>query len=199
MLGTMQLNRVGIPAEVKESKNTDLLSSEIFWGKDGSTNISRYTMKISKGKKSVIVLSTLDPIRGVTKDDDKKKPATDKLYDFTKGGTDIVGQQMSFYTCKAKSRKWTMVVLAYLLDTIRVNSATLYALNNQKDPTEHNAFEHGYNLAEQLVLPQIQRRNRVGLNSTVIRKIQIVTGETIFPILNTNQRRLVVANHVLMK
>ena len=93
-------------------------------------------MKTSKGKKSVIVLSTLDPIRGVTKDDDKKKPSAYKFYDFTKRGTDILNQKMSFYTRKARSRKWAVVVFAYLLDTVRVNSATLYALNNQEDPTK---------------------------------------------------------------
>ena len=70
---------------------------------------------------------------------------------------------------KAKSRKWVMVVLAYLLDTIRVNSATLYALNNKKDPTKQNAVKHGYYIAEQLVLLHIQRRNRVDLNSIVMR------------------------------
>ena len=51
MLGTMQSNRVGIPAEVKESKNKDLFSSVIFLEKDGSTNILRYTVTTSKGKK----------------------------------------------------------------------------------------------------------------------------------------------------
>ena len=30
------------------------------------------------------------PLLGVTKDDDKVKPAIPKLYDYTKGGTDIV-------------------------------------------------------------------------------------------------------------
>ena len=67
------------------------------------------------------MLSTIDPIQGVTKDDDKKKPV------------DIVDQKMSFYSCKTKSRKWTLVVFAYLLDTIPVNSATLYALNRNMD------------------------------------------------------------------
>lgn len=177
MLGTMQANRVGIPPVIKETKDREILSIETYWEKNGSRNISSYVVKTSKGKKSVIVLSTLDPIRGVTKDDEKKKPASYKLYDFTKGGTDIVDQKMSFYSCKAKSRKWTLVVFAYLLDTIRVNSATIYALNQKIDPKKQKSFEHGYNLAEQLILPQIRRRNKNGLTSTVIRKIEIVTGE----------------------
>ena len=99
----------------------------MFWEKNGSRKISSYVVKTSKGKKSVIVLSTINSIQGVTKDDDKKKPVMYKLYDFTKGGTDIVDQKMSFYSCITKSRKWTLVVFSYLLDAIRVNSATLYA------------------------------------------------------------------------
>jgi len=39
-------------------------------------------------------------------DDGKKKLAIYKLYDFTKGGTDIVDQCIGFYTTiKAKSRR----------------------------------------------------------------------------------------------
>ena len=177
-LGTMQHNRVGIPPKLKETRDKDILSSETYWEKDGSTNISNYIVKTSKGKKSVIMLSTTSHIRGITKDDDKKKPASYKLYDFTKGGTDIVDQKIQFYSVKAKNRKWTMVVFAYLLDTIRVNAATLYAMNKNINPTKQNAFDHCYNLAESLILPQIRRRNRNGLTSSVMNKIQMVTAET---------------------
>ena len=40
-----------------------------------------------------------------------------------------------------------------------------------------SSFEFGYNLPEQLILPQIRRRSKNGLTSKVIRKIEIVTGE----------------------
>ena len=152
-LGTMQSNWFGIRPEIKETKDREILSTEMYWEKNGSRNISSYVVKTSKRKKSVIVLSTIDPIRGVTKDDDKKRPAAYKLYDFTKGDTDIVGQKMSFYSCKTKSRKWTLVVFVHLLDTIRVNSATLYALNRNMDPKKQSSFEFGYSLAEHLILP----------------------------------------------
>lgn len=42
-------------------------------------------MKTSKAKKTIL---------GVTKDDGKNKPAVFKLFDFAKGGTDIVDQRM---------------------------------------------------------------------------------------------------------
>ena len=44
----------------------------------------------------------MEPIFGISKDQ-KKKPALYKLYDYTKGGIDIVDQKISFYSCKTKS------------------------------------------------------------------------------------------------
>ena len=84
---------------------------------------------------------------------------------------------MLFYSCQTRSRKCTLVVFAYLLDTIQKNSTTLYALNRNMDPKKQSSFEFGYSLAEQLILPQIRRRNKNGLKSNVIKKIEIVTGE----------------------
>ena len=113
----MQQNRVGIPPELKTIDNRECLSYELFWEENGKRNLSSYVVKTSSGKKNVIVLSTVEPIQGVSKDENKK-PAIYKLYDFTKGGTDIVDQKMGSYTCKAKSRKWSMVAFYYILDTV---------------------------------------------------------------------------------
>ena len=133
------------------------------------------------------MLSTVDPIQGVAKDDNKKKPAVHKLYNFTKGGTDIVDQKMLFYSCKTKSRKWTLVAFVYLLDTIQVNSAILYALNRNMDPKKQSSFKFGHSLAEQLTLPQIRRRNKNGLTSNVI---EIVTGEVNANVENPEPNKL---------
>ena len=133
------------------------------------------------------MLSTVDPIQGVAKDDNKKKPAVHKLYNFTKGGTDIVDQKMLFYSCKTKSRKWTLVAFVYLLDTIQVNSAILYALNRNMDPKKQSSFKFGHSLVEQLTLPQIRRRNKNGLTSNVI---EIVTGEVNANVENPESNKL---------
>lgn len=66
-----------------------MLSSEIFWEKeDGDLSLSSYTVKTSKGLRNVLMLSTMRPLLGVTRDDGNNKPALYKLYDFTKGGTE---------------------------------------------------------------------------------------------------------------
>ena len=52
-IGTMQLNRKGIPDELKEIKNRELLSSEIYWDENSPLPISSYVVKTSKGKKKM--------------------------------------------------------------------------------------------------------------------------------------------------
>ena len=160
MVGTIQANRVGIPAELKTVNNRDMNSYALYWRKDGKCNISSYVVKTSKGKKNVMVVSTVEPILGITKDD-KKKPGLYKLYDFTKGGTDIVDQKMGSYTTKAKSRKWTKVAFSYLLDPIRVNASTVYAMVNKKDPKKVISFDFGCELADALVRPFISTRSYI--------------------------------------
>ena len=47
-LGTMQSNRVGIPPEIKETKDREILSTEMYWGKNSSRNISSYCQNIKR-------------------------------------------------------------------------------------------------------------------------------------------------------
>ena len=102
MVGTMQKNRVGIPASLKDVTNGEINSTETYWEKNGKRIFTSHVTKTSKGKKNVIVLSTIEPLFGTTIDDDKCKPAKIKFYDFTKGGTDIIDQKMGYYTVKTK-------------------------------------------------------------------------------------------------
>ena len=103
--GTMQINRKGIPTEIKDVKQREPLSREIYWQKDNPLSLSSYVVKSSTGKKYVFTLSTLEPILGTTKDDNCHKLGLYELYDFTKGGTDIVDQRTGYHSTKTKSRK----------------------------------------------------------------------------------------------
>ena len=49
-IGTMQLSRKGVPDDLNENKNPELLSSEIYWDKNSPLSISSYVVKTSKGK-----------------------------------------------------------------------------------------------------------------------------------------------------
>ena len=101
-IGTLQLNRKGTPAELKETRDRDLLSTEIYWEDSGLLSLSSYVVTTSKGKKNVMLLATVPQILGTTKDDGKEKLDLFKVYDFTKGGTDIIDQRMSLASSKVE-------------------------------------------------------------------------------------------------
>ena len=85
-----------------------------------------------------------------TKGDDEFKPQIFKFCDFNKGGTDIVDQLNDFFTTRAKSNRWAMVVLYYMLDTTRVNSKTLWCMKNKIDISKHKTFDFTGQLANEL-------------------------------------------------
>ena len=87
-----------------------------------------------------------------------------KIYDFTKGGIDIPDQQVGTYTCKVKTKRWTLLALSYVLDMARTNSQTVYKINNEK--TEVDSFEFGWDLAKSLVKNfMLERLQKWGLTA----------------------------------
>ena len=124
---TLLSNRKGISAEIKEIKDRETNSYEVYWEMDkGILNLLSYVVKAkSSGKRHVLLLSTVPPLLATTKDDNKSKPAIYKLYDFSNDGTDIIDQRMGFHSCKSKSKRWTMNALSYVLDTCQVNASTI--------------------------------------------------------------------------
>ena len=103
-------------------------------------SISSYVAETSKGKKNVILLSTAPSILGITKDDGKSKLGIYKVYDFTKRGTDIIDKRMGLYTCRPKSRKWTITVFSYVIDMAHVNSSTTVALQKKYDCCQQDSL-----------------------------------------------------------
>ena len=127
-VGTLNHNRQGIPTELKNTSER-----EEFWVTCHYESVKKdlcllsYTVKTkSSDKKNVFLLSTMRPINGITRDDNKQKLGIYKFYDFTIGGTDIVDQLNDYYTVLSKSNRWDLVAFYYILDTIHVNSKTFF-------------------------------------------------------------------------
>ena len=170
--GTIQTTRKVIPKELRETSKRDINSYEVLWNDSGKLVLNSYIVNTkSTGKKNVIILTTVKPILRTSKHGPKLKPAIYKQYDYTKGGTDIIDQRMSFYSCKAKSRRWTMTILAYILDTCRVNTFTFLTLNLLKNPRKENSFDFGMSLVLELVRPFISMRSTIGLQKNILQKI----------------------------
>ena len=133
----------------------------------------------SSAKRNVLSLSTAPPLPATAKNDDKSKPAIYKLYDFSKGETDIIDQKMGSYSCKSKSKRWAMNVFSYVLDTRRVNASTIYAINNDLQPRNIKSVDFEFELAMSLIRPHIEQRSLIGINSSVVCKTEIVPGKKI--------------------
>ena len=116
-------------------------------GKGMKMQLISYVVKTkSNGEKNIVVLCTIPNLAtvGKTKDDGKEKPAAIKVYDFSKGGTDISDQRCGSFTSATKTRRWPTKMLGYVLDVTRVNTQSVYCLNTGKDPrTGTDSFRFG--------------------------------------------------------
>ncbi|KAF0287262.1 PiggyBac transposable element-derived protein 2 [Amphibalanus amphitrite] len=175
VVGTMNITRRGIPPEIKSLDGREDKSYVMMWeAQDKRLSLHSYAVTTkSSGRRNVLLLTSMNPIMGVT-DDANRKPAIYKVYDLTKGGTDIVDQRMGSYTCKTKSRKWTMAALAYILDTCRVNAGTVMSLNAGQKPRLLVSADFGWELVMQLVEPHVRRRSHQGLSKHVQAKINLL-------------------------
>ena len=112
-------------------------------------------------------------------------------------GADIIGQIMGFYTCKPKSRKWTITVVSYVIDMAHVNSSTTFTLQKKYNPCKQDFFEYYYTLLYQLIKPFIQSRCLNGLTTLVRQKIQLVLRkrqwkvevEAVWPLMSEDKGR----------
>ena len=89
IVGTMRLDRKGIPKEMKSLENREERSVLYVFGSDEKILLVLYIDKNKCGKGNVVVVRTLHDEVRVTKDDRKKKDIH-KLYDHTKWGVDVV-------------------------------------------------------------------------------------------------------------
>ena len=127
-VGTVQKGRQGIPDELFDTTNREIFSKTCHFEK-GKKDLclTSYTVKTkSKGKKNVEILSTTRPLHYCTKDDQKSKPQIFKFYGFTKRGTDIVDQINDYFTTRAKSSRWVIIVLYYMLENTQVNAKSIW-------------------------------------------------------------------------
>ena len=71
VVGTLVTNRIGLPDDLKNAKKRGKFESIMHWEKTkGDLSLCTYTTKSkSKGKKNVLVSSTMRPLMGITRDD----------------------------------------------------------------------------------------------------------------------------------
>ena len=88
---------------------------------------------------------------------------------------------MGFDSCKSKSKRWTTNAVSYVSNILvcRVNASTIYLMNNDLQSRNIKSVDFGFELAMSLICPHIEQPSVIGINSSVVRKIEIVLGKNI--------------------
>ena len=115
-------------------------------------------------KRTLSFCQQQDQCTSCTKGDYKSKPQVFKFCDFTKGGTDVVDQMNDYLTNRAKSLRWVMIVLYYLLDLAHVNAKTIWCIKNGIDHHKLKSYYFGWDLAKTLTVPHVICRDVNGLD-----------------------------------
>jgi hypothetical protein len=122
LLGTMRINRVGIPRVMLPDQRRGVHSS-IFAFKDKLTMVSYATKgKSSSRCKQVTILSSMHHDDRLAEDG---KPVIIHDYNETKGAVDTLTELVKEYTCKRGVRKWYKSLFFTLIDIAMHNSFVL--------------------------------------------------------------------------
>ena len=70
-----------------------------------------------------------------------------------------------------------MAAFYFILVTARVNAQTMLCLKERKDVRKTKSFDIGFDLVMSLVVPEIRKRPKVGLNKTVLRKMAAILND----------------------
>ena len=72
-----------------------------------------------------------------------------------------------------------MNAFSYVLDICRVNASTIYVMNNDLQPRNIKSVDFEFELAMSLMRPHLEQRSLIGINYSVVRKVEIVLREKI--------------------
>ena len=103
IVGTMRLDRKGIPKEIKSLENREKRSVLHVFDSDEKTLLVSYIDKEKSGQRNIVVRSTLHDEVRLTKDK-RKKPDIRKLYDYAKCGVDVVDLISTSCTTRIKNK-----------------------------------------------------------------------------------------------
>ena len=175
IVGTLKSDRKGIPKEMKGVADEEEKSTAFCYSKDEKTMLLSYIDKKKKGKKNILALTTMHNQVKLSVDE-RKKPHALVFYDHAKGGVDVVDLISAKMSTRMKTKRWTLYVFAFILDTARINARTIFKENTPTKPL--STFQFTWELGKSLVRSCIQRRHDspVGLTHSLVKSIWKVLG-----------------------
>ena len=112
IVGTLKSDQKGIPKEMKGVADWEEKSSAFCYSEDEKAMLLSYIYKKKKGK---IILALV-------------------FYDHTKGGVNVVDLISAKMSTRMKTRRWTLNVFAFMLDTACTNPKTIVKENTPTKP-----------------------------------------------------------------
>lgn len=152
-VGTIRINRKGVPNELGNRKEKPIQSSMFLFDRE-KTLVS---YKPKKKNKVVILLSTMHS--GMCLNPETKKPDIIHTYNSTKGAVDTLDKMCGDMSCSRKTRRWPLCVLYGMMNIAFVNAYVIYCMNNIRlgnKPLNRKAFMK--QLCKELTEPQMRRR-----------------------------------------
>lgn len=144
-IGTLRSNRLGIPKEIKEKKQKNGESFQLYSQKF-------MIVKFRENKKDIYILSTLINDKKVTmksKGVVVEKPESIIIYNKTMGGVDLSDALLTAYTCTRKRvTKYYQKQFRHLIDIVCLNSFIVY----QKLGGKINRLDFQMKLIENIIL-----------------------------------------------
>ena len=170
IVGTLKSDQKGLPKEMNGVADREEKSTAFCYSEDEKTMLLLYIDNKKKGKKNILALTTMHNQVKLSVDE-RKRPHALVFYDHTKGGVDVVDLISAKMLTRMKTRRWTLNVFTFLLDTARTNAKTIVKENTPTKPL--GTFQFTWELGKLLVRSCIQRRhdNPVGLMHSLIKSI----------------------------
>ena len=117
MVGTLKSDQKGIPKEMKGVADREEKSTSFCYSEDEKTMLLSYIDKTKKGKKNILALTTMHNQVKLSVDE-RKKPHALVFFDHIKGGIDVVDLISAKMLTRMKTRRWTLNVFAFILDSM---------------------------------------------------------------------------------
>ena len=175
IVGTIKSDPKGIPKEIKGVAGRDDKSTAFCYSEDEETMLLSYIDKKKKGKENVLALKTMHNQVKLSVDE-KKKPHALVFSNHTKGGVNVVDLISAKMSTRMKTRRRTLNVFAFMLDTACTNVKTIVKENTPTKPL--STFQFTWQLGKLLVRSCIQQRhdNPIGLTHSLVKSICKVLG-----------------------
>lgn len=154
-VGTVKKDKKMIPEELLPDSQRPVSSA--LYGFRGPFTLVSF---VPKKNRAVVLASTMH--HTIEHNQEKKKPEIICFYNATKCGVDILDMKCAVFSSSRKTRRWPLAMFYRIINVASVNSFIVY--NSFKDTPMINRFDYIKQLANEMIIPHLQKRLNETLN-----------------------------------